>query len=45
MIGALLSEECANAYHFNCRDEALDVAADEWVQCECGCHAFDRRVA
>ena len=28
MIGALLSEECANAYHFNCRDEALDVAAD-----------------
>lgn len=34
---------CADDLCDHCDDTALDVEADEFVQCECSCHAFERR--
>lgn len=42
MADPLLNPECRDGKCRNCDGDALDETADEIVQCEHQCHAFDR---
>jgi hypothetical protein len=37
-----ISPECAQEKCRNCDGDALDEANDDIVQCQCGCHTFQR---
>ena len=42
MAEPLLSPDCRDGKCVACHGDAFDEAADEIVQCECGCHTFAR---
>lgn len=41
-MSAVVSLLCGEERHAHCDEVALDVTADEFVECECGCHTFPR---